>query len=250
MRGAGWGWVSRCRAWRAMARSGAAQYLFAALARGGEAGGVGLGARVAGQADQGDLVQRPVGLSVAAAVESVAVGPPGGWRGSGRRRTGRRRMPRCGFGRGCRRRRRAGWRWLTAQRLGGEHRRGGAGGQCAQLGVDVGDLVGQDLVAADPGGAVSAWSSMRGRWAVGAGRVRARAPMSPLAAETGEAGAHGVGGGGQQGGDLPVGDGRGPSSRCGARPGAPGSVRRGRCRSWPRAGRRPRPAPCRRRLRL
>ena len=64
--------------------------------------------------------------------------------------------------------------------------------------------------------------------------------MSPLAAETGEAGAHGVGGGGQQGGDLPVGDGRGPSSRCGAGPGAPGSVRRGRCRSWPRAGRRPR----------
>ena len=60
-----------------MARSGAAQDLFAALARGGEAGGVDLGARVAGQADQGDLVQRPVGLSVAAAVESVAVGPPG-----------------------------------------------------------------------------------------------------------------------------------------------------------------------------
>lgn len=55
----------------------AAQYLFAVLARGGEAGGVGLGARVAGQADQGDLVQRPVGLSVAAAVESVAVGLPG-----------------------------------------------------------------------------------------------------------------------------------------------------------------------------
>ena len=59
----------------------------------------------------------------------------------------------------------------------------------------------------------------------GAGRVRARALMSPLAAEAGEVGAHGVGGGGRQGGDLPVGDGRGPSSRCGAGPGAPGPLR-------------------------
>ena len=62
--------------------------------------------------------------------------------------------------------------------LGGEHRRGGAGGQCAQLGVDVGDLVGPGSGGGGPGGAVSAWSPMRGRWVAGAGRVRARALMS------------------------------------------------------------------------
>ena len=98
----------------------------------------------------------------------------------------------------------------------------------------------RDPVAADPGGAALARSPMRGRWVAGAGRVRARALMSSPPLRRCGAGAHGVGGGGRQGGDLPVGDGRGPSSRCGAGPGAPGSVRRGRCRSWPRAGRRPR----------
>ena len=131
-----------------MARSGAAQDLFAALARGSEAGGVDLGARVAGQADQGDLVQRPVGLSVAAAVESVAVGPPGAGGDRGGAAQG---------GEGCLGADSVGvvaggdeqgGGGDDAVALGGEHRRGGAGGQCAQLGVDVGDLVGQDPVAA------------------------------------------------------------------------------------------------------
>jgi hypothetical protein len=63
----------------------AAQDVFAAVAEGGAAGGVGAGARVVHEAYGRDDPERGVGGAVAAAVEPVAVGLAGGgvdWAGA------------------------------------------------------------------------------------------------------------------------------------------------------------------------
>ena len=120
----------------------------------------------------------PVGLSVAAAVESVAVGLPG----AGGDRGGAAQGGEGGLGAdsvgvvagGDEQ----GGGGDDAVALGGEHRRGGAGGQCAQLGVDVGDLVGPGSGGGGPGRRSVRMVVDAGVSAVGAGRVRARAPMS------------------------------------------------------------------------